>query len=205
MLSLKVGSSVPDGHPWLSPLQSACRHLWSGRCSDWSRRQSGRTRVHILVLPQSWTSLGKSLNSSAPWFLSSVKWGCSCQLHKVAAKVTHAAPGSANNELLPLLWPFSMKKHSQRSRKEAVTVPNALCVLHASKSHEVKKDFESCFVWTLFNHNIIFLSFLRHTHPQMTAQLGLNSQWPVTLGGHKDICGHLPGWPAWHEERIFTL
>lgn len=78
-------------------LKHSYSHGRSTRCSGWSPRRHGQAWAPMLVWPQSWTSLGKLPNWSAPWFLSSVWRGCSCRLHEVTRRITYVAPGDVKN------------------------------------------------------------------------------------------------------------
>lgn len=121
-------------------------------------------------------------------------------------RITYAAPGSVKNELLPLLWPFSMEECFWTFLEEAIAQGNLLPMHPVNYTHRSQMRAEGTLKVTLFEHPLITRSssclWLMHNQPQMTVQLytlfglGLSSQWLITLGDRKDICGCLHGCPA---------
>lgn len=143
-----VSRQAPLTEPTIVQLQ---QHWRTTGCSGWSLLWGGQTQVHILVLPQRRASLGKLLNSSAPSFLSSVKWGCSRELHHVAVQITHAAPGSVKMSFF-LFSGYSQWKKIPRGLQRRLQLGGNLLPMYAvyytHRSHvKAKKDFASGFVW----------------------------------------------------------
>lgn len=146
-----TNSRVPDRTPWQSPLQQGCSHWRTARCRAGACFEADEPEFTSWP----WNRAGHLQESYRINLLLGSSYLVNADISVKFMRITYAAPGSVKNELLPLLWPFSMEECFWTFLEEAIAQGNLLPMHPVNYTHRSQMRAEGTLKVALFEHPLI--------------------------------------------------